>query len=86
MVTASDASEKGGGVTASQGLTPMGIIASKCQIRGDIVEPSDIPAVLTIGLFDGIGALRVAADALGWNVLGHSSIEKSPRGSPSCRE
>ena len=33
--------------------------------------------VLTIGLFDGIGVLRVAADALGWNVLGHVGVEKS---------
>ena len=29
----------------------------------------------TIGLFDGIGALRVAVDALGWNVQGHVSVE-----------
>ena len=32
--------------------------------------------VLTIGLFDGIGALRAAVDALGWCVLGHVSVEK----------
>eukprot|EP00435_Cladocopium_sp_Y103_P039833 s1161_g10.t1 len=77
VVTASDASETGGGVTASTGLTAMGVVASDCAVRGDIVEPTDIEGVLTIGLFDGIGALRVAADALGWNVLGHISIEKS---------
>eukprot|EP00435_Cladocopium_sp_Y103_P042338 s660_g11.t1 len=77
IVTASDASEKGGGITASSGLTPMGVIASDCTIRGDVMEPEDIPGVLTIGLFDGIGALRVAADALGWNVLGHVSVEKN---------
>ena len=77
VVTASDASESGGGVTASSGLTPMGHVASTCHIRGDLVEPVDIPGVLTVGLFDGIGALRVAADALGWNVLGHVSIEKN---------
>eukprot|EP00435_Cladocopium_sp_Y103_P037033 s3214_g9.t1 len=68
VVTASDASESGGGVTASVGLSPMGAVASQCSIRGDVVdvvEPGDIPGVLTIGLFDGIGALRVAADALG---------------------
>ena len=78
LVTASDASEFGGGVTASQGLTPMGVVASKCSIRGDVIEPTDVASVLTIGLFDGIGALRVAADALGWNVLGHVSVEKAP--------
>eukprot|EP00435_Cladocopium_sp_Y103_P053819 s178_g17.t1 len=81
IVTASDASEKGGGITASCGLTPMGVVASDCQIRGDVMEPEDIPGVLTIGLFDGIGALRVAADALGWNVLGHISVEKSKEAS-----
>ena len=79
MVTASDASESGGGVTASLGLTPLGVVASKCDIRGDVMEPEDIPGVLTVGLFDGIGALRVAADALGWNVLGHVSVEKNPK-------
>ena len=77
VVTASDASERGGGVTATSGLTPMGAVASGCPIRGDVLEPGDIPGILTVGLFDGIGALRVAADALGWNVLGHISIEKN---------
>lgn len=76
-VTASDASEYGGGVTVSTGLTPVGAIASHCAIRGDVVEPADLPSVLTIGLFDGIGALRVAADVLGWCVIGHISIEQS---------
>eukprot|EP00435_Cladocopium_sp_Y103_P038979 s610_g10.t1 len=77
MVTASDASQHGGGVTASEGLTPWGITASACNVRGDVVEPCEITGVLTIGLFDSIGALRVAADALGWNVHGHISVEKS---------
>ena len=80
VVTASDASETGGGVTASVGLTPTGAVASQCNIRGDIVEPTDLPTVLTIGLFDGIGALRVAADALGWQVAGHVSVEKEKTG------
>ena len=77
VVTASDASESGGGVTASEGVTPLGAIASSCQVRGDVVEPSEITGVLTVGLFDGIGALRSAADALGWNVAGHICVEKS---------
>ena len=76
LVTASDASQSGGGVTVSTGLTPAGVVASKCTLRGDVVEPADIPSVLTIGLFDGIGALRVAVDALGWNVAGHISVEQ----------
>ena len=33
-------------------------------------------AVLRIGLFDGIGCLRVALDGLGCDVLGHISVEK----------
>ena len=77
VITASDASELGGGVTASSQLTPMGVAASSCTVRGDLVEPDDLPTVLTIGLFDGIAALRVAADALGWCVAGHISVEKS---------
>ena len=80
LVTASDASEFGGGVTASTGVTPLGVAASSCAVRGDIVEPDDLTSVLTIGIFDGIGALRVAADTLGWCVQGHVSIEKSPQG------
>ena len=81
MVTASDASEYGGGVTASSSLTPAGTVAANCPIRGDIMEPMDMATVLTIGLFDGIGALRVACDALGWNVQGHISVEVSKEAS-----
>ena len=74
-VSASDASEFGGGVTVSKGLSPAGCVASQCAVRGDIVEPEELSGVLTIGLFDGIGALRVATDALGWHVVGHISVE-----------
>lgn len=77
QVTASDASEYGGGVCVSTGLTPAGCVAANCKVRGDVVEPTDVVSVLTIGLFDGIGALRVAADALGWHVQGHISVEVS---------
>ena len=81
VVTASDASTTGGGITASVGITPLGGVASQCTVRGDLIEPADLPCVLTIGLFDGIGALRVAADALGWSVMGHISVEKSAQAS-----
>ena len=40
------------------------------------MEPNDLTQVLTIGLFDGLGALRVAADVIGLPVVGHISIEK----------
>lgn len=78
LVTASDASTTGGGVTFSQGLSPEGVVATNCATRGDVVEPIDVTGVLTVGLFDGIAALRVAADLLGWHVHGHISIEKAP--------
>ena len=74
VVTASDASKSGGGVTASSRVTPAGSIAAQCSIRGDVVEPIDITQVLTVGLFDGIAAVRVAADTLGWNVVGHVGV------------
>eukprot|EP00435_Cladocopium_sp_Y103_P046394 s849_g13.t1 len=75
VVSASDASESGGGVTASEQLTSCGSDCKLLHVRGDVVEPTELGGVLTIGLFDGIGALRVAADALGWNVVGHISVE-----------
>lgn len=77
MVTASDASTQGGGICASTQVSPAGAVAAQCDIRGDVLEPTDVTQVLTIGMFDGISGLRVAADSLGWNVAGHISIEKS---------
>ena len=77
-VTASDASETGGGVTFSRGLTEAGCCAAQCPVRGDIVEPLEVNGVLTVGLFDGISALRVAVDSLGWNIIGHISVETDP--------
>eukprot|EP00438_Fugacium_kawagutii_P025002 Skav224823 [mRNA] locus=scaffold613:211653:214870:- [translate_table: standard] len=50
------------------------------------VTPSDCklemddPGVLCIGLFDGIGAIRVALELLGVPVLGYVSVEKEPTG------
>ena len=79
-VTASDASETGGGFCVSRGLTPMGVHASHCCIRGDVPEIEDHIQVLTVGLFDGIGALRVCADALLLPMAGHISSEVSPEG------
>eukprot|EP00438_Fugacium_kawagutii_P023459 Skav220955 [mRNA] locus=scaffold1928:73577:75316:+ [translate_table: standard] len=77
QVTASAASEFGGGVTASTGLTESGVVAAGCDVRGDVPEPQELTGVVTIGLFDGISALRVAVDSLGWNVIGHVSVECS---------
>ena len=56
LVTTSDAPTTGGGVTVSAGPSPAGCVAATCPVRGDLVEPSDMISVHTIGLFDGIGA------------------------------
>ena len=48
---------------------------SEGQLRGQLPELRQEHRVLTIGLFDGISALRVATDLLGLEVLGHVSVE-----------
>ena len=42
-------------------------------VSGD--QPHDMCQVLTVGLFDGLGALRLACDALGLPMCGHISVE-----------
>eukprot|EP00438_Fugacium_kawagutii_P000377 Skav221432 [mRNA] locus=scaffold4701:64916:68132:- [translate_table: standard] len=71
----------GGGATVSKGLTNVGQIAAQCAGRGDLPETHLTCSVLTIGLFDGVGALRVAADAAGLPVCGHISIESNKQAS-----
>ena len=80
-VTCSDASEWGGGFCISKGLTRMGVHAAGCQVRGDLPDIEDHVQVLTIGLFDGVGALRVGADLLKLPMAGHVSSEVSREGS-----
>eukprot|EP00438_Fugacium_kawagutii_P001024 Skav205832 [mRNA] locus=scaffold160:183177:189242:- [translate_table: standard] len=75
-VSASDASSTGGGFCLSRGITPYGLAASRSSVRGDLPEPHDFGQVLTVGLFDGIAALRVSTDILGLAVAGHISVEK----------
>ncbi len=75
QVSCSDASSSGGGVCISRGLTPIGVMASQGNIRGELAEDRRDHRVLSIGLFDGIGALRVALDLLDMSVLGHISVE-----------
>ena len=77
VVTTSDASTTGGGICRSRGTTPYGQAASLSQVRGDIPEEQELTQVLSIGLFDGIGALRVALDCLKAPMAGHISVEKS---------
>ena len=75
-VTCSDASKAGGGFCVSEGLTGYGVAALDSEVRGDIPEEIHTTQVLTVGLFDGLGALRLAVDALGIPVAGHLSVEK----------
>ena len=75
QVTASDASSTGGGISVSLGLTSFGVQASQALVRGERMEGFDKIQILTIGLFDGIAALRVAADLLGLPMAGHVSVE-----------
>ena len=76
-VTASDASTTGGGICVSRGLTPYGAAAAGALVRGDIPEEHDFSQVLSIGLFDGISALRVALDLLRLPIAGHISVESN---------
>lgn len=78
MVTCSDASTSGGGICASRGLTRFGQIVSSGTLRGELAESRRELRIFSVGLFDGIGALRVALELLGVEVLGHVSVEKSP--------
>ena len=79
-VTASDASSTGGGACVSTGLTAFGAAAANATVRGDLPEPHDLVQVLSVGLFDGIGCLRVACDLVGLPMAGHISVEKSEEG------
>ena len=76
QVTCSDASTLGGGICASAGVTRIGAMVSQGVLRGELPELRSDHQVLSVGLFDGIGALRVSLDLLGVAVLGHVSVEK----------
>eukprot|EP00438_Fugacium_kawagutii_P010590 Skav221627 [mRNA] locus=scaffold4037:51236:58385:+ [translate_table: standard] len=75
QVTCSDASSSGGGICVSSGLSGVGELVASGHLRGEVPEPQGEKAVLSIGLFDGISALRVALDVLGVKVIGHVSVE-----------
>ena len=79
-VTASDASSTGGGITVTHGLTGYRQVCSHSTVRGEVQEQHEFVEVLTVGLFDGIGALRVAADACQLPVAGHISCDVSAAG------
>ena len=74
IVTASDASCLGGGLCASDGLTPFGLKVSQSGFRGDY-EP-DVPdgGVVCVCLCDDISCLRVALELLRSRVVLHVSV------------
>ena len=76
QVTCSDASTSGGGVCASTGVSKLGALVSQGSLRGELPELRTEHRILSVGLFDGIGALRVALDLIGASVIGHVSVEK----------
>ena len=76
QVTCSDASGGGGGICASVSTTAVGRRVAGGALRGQVPEAKVDGGVLVVGLFDGIGALRVALDTLGVPVLGYISVEK----------
>eukprot|EP00438_Fugacium_kawagutii_P022277 Skav211451 [mRNA] locus=scaffold1591:605464:608010:- [translate_table: standard] len=73
------ASSTGGGVCVSRGLSPYGVAASLSDVRGDVPEEHDFCQILSVGLFDGISALRLALDVLGLPIAGHISVEQDER-------
>lgn len=76
QVTCSDASSFGGGFCVSRGLTAFGVAAANAEVRGDVPEARGLCQVLSVGLFDGLGALRVACDMVGLPMAGHISVER----------
>eukprot|EP00435_Cladocopium_sp_Y103_P025645 s990_g6.t1 len=70
---------EGGGMSVTRGLTPYGAAAALSTVRGDLPEEHDFCQVLSIGLFDGIAALRVALDLLQAPMAGHVSVESNPQ-------
>lgn len=65
QITCSDASNTGGGICASSRLTSYGLAVSQGKLRGEIPVQRGEMRVLSVSLFDGIGALRVALDLVG---------------------
>ena len=86
LVSASDASESGGGLSVSSGITDLGIQASEKLVRGlcdigdfggpqgDLLQNDDVQ-LFVVSLFDGIAACRVALDVLGAQVGGSVAVE-----------
>lgn len=75
VVTCSDASTTGGGLCATKHTTALGEQVAWGGLRGEGPEFQGF-GVVCVGLFDGIGAFRVALELLGVRVLGYIAVEK----------
>ena len=81
VVTASDASNLGGGICASSGITSLGDSVASAEFRGESLVDVPEGGVVCIGLFDGISAMRVALESIRARVVLHISVESDP----TCR-
>ena len=77
VVSCSDASTTGGGICCSVGLSSVGSMVEAGGIRGQVPHALSDHQVLVVGLFDGIGALRVAMDLQEVAECGYISVERN---------
>ena len=75
IATCSDASETGGGLCQSVGLTHFGSQAAESLVRGEFPESGVQGGVLGISVCGGVGSSRVALDSIGVPMFGFISIE-----------
>ena len=81
IVSASDASESGGGLSFSSGLTEFGVQAASKTTRGCDFQGLDDHQVLVISMLDGLGACREALDVMGAKMAGYVAGPKRKEGS-----
>ena len=84
LVTASDASESGGGACAAAGLTNFGV--QTALTLSQPVSPSPARGVVLVSLFGGIEAGMRAFNLLGVRVMLHISAEIDPQASRVARD
>ena len=95
VVTSSDASMTGLGVSRTVGLSPQGIEFCRhlisCSSLGaspmvSLPSPKIQPRIMAVGLFDGIGGLRRSLERLEAHVVYNVSVEWAPRAQRVVRE
>ena len=78
VVSVSDASETGGGLCQSVGLTRLGVETLKKPIRGEAETVSDDRQILVVSVLGGIASLRLALDTVEAKVAGYVAFERDP--------